>query len=768
MAFVNPNRLPRVLAITPGAIPSAMIYLVKPLVALASRNQLILAAIAEHETTYPLIDWCDVLVLCRNCEPVHRFILDYARFRSKPIIYDLDDNFWEIPLDMEDGRYLRVPERIEMLEAYLRQASLVRVYNSLIHEKVAEINPRIVQLRPCIDLGMFPGIIHRPKRERIRIAYSTTRGASDPLLGVILEDLVRILKTYPHHVEVFMWGSLPPAMEGLTNVKVLPIIPEYEKFLINFDQEGYDIGLAPLLSTPFYLSKTDTKFRDYGAVHVSGIYSNVSVYSTVIHEQTGLLVGQEPGAWFNAIERLVFDEALRKHIEVNAFRTIYNLYRQELMEDAWRDNLQQVLSWIEWPEDVKQDAPGEIHSNLQEIYLESKPNQPHFNPEQVEQNPGSSGGELRIYTGCDPFVQTVVDPADLIHIENDSIDLLVANLVLQDVRDPETVIREIYRVCHHGAQVCVVAPSGYQMASVQDSGRPLGYIESFQDQISALVRDAHNGKPLQAFLCMNREIITAEDRQSLSKEQQELVWQSSHEIRDQNLYSLMVVKTSVTMEEVKQMAAQWKYYEPPQVTARRYKDLYEKTTARMEELRNIEDQSIQLVNELEVVRNRRILRIVNRLTSIIRSQPDNRLVYPDLLDDSLLYLNGIQGYRLKPGTNLQGVSEIKYKIVLNKPNLTSLSLVLLVDLKPNSGDFGLEISTLQDSFGPYYIAFNQVDVSQPVKFVFEPISATSYGPLEFRLFTRDVKIPIRILEWQKYHGFGFGHLDRKPFFGFGF
>ena len=56
--------------------------------------------------------------------------------------------------------------------------------------------------------------------------------------------------------------------------------------------------------------KSDIKFLDYGVLGIPGVYSNVGPYpASVVHEQTGLLVANQPEAWFAALSRLIEDAA---------------------------------------------------------------------------------------------------------------------------------------------------------------------------------------------------------------------------------------------------------------------------------------------------------------------------------------------------------------------------------------------------------------------------------------------------------------------------
>ena len=102
----------------------------------------------------------------------------------------------------------------------------------------------------------------------------------------------------------------PPA--AVPNVRHHGLIYGYDRYLRRFSRAGYDIGLAPLPDDVFHRSKSNNKFREYGASRVAGIYSHNDAYSNCVeHEVSGLLVSNDAGHWYDALERLIEDEALR-------------------------------------------------------------------------------------------------------------------------------------------------------------------------------------------------------------------------------------------------------------------------------------------------------------------------------------------------------------------------------------------------------------------------------------------------------------------------
>src|SRR5262249_49637511 len=120
-----------------------------------------------------------------------------------------------------------------------------------------------------------------------------------------------------------------------------PLAQDYESFFREFAHARFDVGLAPLENTQFNLCKTNTKYRDYGACCIAGIYSNMGVYSSCVrHEETGLLADDSIDAWVDALTRLIFEHKLREDIQSAAYKDVYEQYRLELVAELWLEQIQ--------------------------------------------------------------------------------------------------------------------------------------------------------------------------------------------------------------------------------------------------------------------------------------------------------------------------------------------------------------------------------------------------------------------------------------------
>jgi glycosyltransferase involved in cell wall biosynthesis len=334
---------PRVLAILPSFFPSAMITVVKPLLRLHELRQVELDVWHERLVGERSVAWADVVVFCRNVKASYGRALEWAREHNKAVVYEFDDNLLEVPESAPDSPTYATPRRRSQIRKYLRQADLVRVYSAALLTYVADYTPHVVRVDGPVDWSLVPPDLPLQDPRCVRLVYATSR-LEDHIGQMVVPDVQQILETYPQ-VEVVVWGPRLRNLEEHPRVRHFPLVPDYDAFFHAFARQGFDIGLAPLPMGLFYNCKSNNKFREYAACGITGIYSDSEVYrECVVDGDTGLLVGEESGAWFRAIARLVEDPHLRDRIRRQARAYARQHYSMEKMQADWMRDLEWVLS----------------------------------------------------------------------------------------------------------------------------------------------------------------------------------------------------------------------------------------------------------------------------------------------------------------------------------------------------------------------------------------------------------------------------------------
>ena len=805
--------LPKILAILPALLPSSMIYLVKPLTILDQRGLIRFSWVTEEKAQADKIADYDLVLFSRNMDEKYDFLLQEVVGQGIPYFYDLDDNFWELPLDSWVGRHHRAPFRLIQIEKYLKQATLVRVFNPILEAKIRDnFNNKVYCALAGIDTSLAPAERIQRDTDKLKITYVTGRGPDDPLYSLFIDDLKEILIKYSDQVEAVLFSGIPKELNGMDSVSETPIIYDYDAFIRTLATSGYDIGLAPLFSTPQNLSKTNTKFRDYGLCRIAGIYSAVDVYTGCVEpDSTGLLVSQAPHAWFDAIERLILDKSLRETIQENAFKKVVNYYNQEKMENEWLELIQRYRdhksrSWLINPASSSGSSVNEPdldkNQDFQQLVLGE--NTEKFSNFVRAGLPENNSGQLKIEKdGFLPF-------------EENSFNRVVCYYYLESVTNLEVAIREVYRVCKTGGQVFII--SRYSNQTINQSNpqykNPINEhtfrywtkeqrcfipYEEYADAPEPWGLLPLNSAPLD-FRPQSIEFFYTHPYSTLPIIEKRAARKKYLNVCDLIVGQFVIRKKegAISMDEKNE----YDLLDLPELVERRHRD-------RIEKLQNELDHSMDNANTLQA-QVEQLLQERERLQKLVEKQNTNQDTLPALqgeeygeqnldleqspnvkepadklqanlnetalqygeslkkvhhpiiqqllkersesylqmMDDSTMFQN-FRGYQLQLSPNLGGVSYIPFRLKFNRSNLTKISLGFYSPLPVTQGELGVEmVDDEQNIIRNVRRPAKLINDGRPLEFKIEPIKAAIDTTYEIRVFGKGFNNPVFLIEWE--------------------
>lgn len=332
----------RVLLVYREIIPSITISALQPLQALEKRGSILLShAGVQSKKAEQLLLWCDIVVCGRNCFGDELPFQLKLRQLNIPYIYDCDDNFLRLQsVNDPSVAYLRWPGSMEAVKAYMRHAFAIKVGSWQLAEDCREYNPHSVLQRYCFDMGIIADVSPPIKRdESLLIGYA---GSITHTLDmkIALEAIHQVMKEYAN-ISFVCYGVAVAGMEEWgQRVTCVPYAADYRSFLRDFASRGIDIAIAPLSDTPANRSKTNNKYREYGACGVPCIYSDMPVYSSCIRDgDNGLLCANDTRAWTEALRKLIGDQKLREHIARRAREDVAAHYSVSQAAEEWMSGL---------------------------------------------------------------------------------------------------------------------------------------------------------------------------------------------------------------------------------------------------------------------------------------------------------------------------------------------------------------------------------------------------------------------------------------------
>lgn len=270
----------------------------------------------------------DILILNKHLSDKAVKIVNYAKVFNKKVIYDLDDDIFNIPSysvtslddkELNNAKYL------------LKKADSVLVSSPALKNNLNKINIESVLLLNAFDHERFNVNLKKIIEVKSKkILFSNT----DKLKIIKFKDdfiilLNDFISKYPD-IEIDFWGDEFDGLDSIKKVNKKGFLENYS-YKKEIYENNYLFAIIPLggeedkETYDFNKCKSHIKFIDYSSLCIPGIYSNNPVYSDIIeNNKTGIIVNNEYNEWFAAMEKLYLDEEFRENIKKNAFEFSLN------------------------------------------------------------------------------------------------------------------------------------------------------------------------------------------------------------------------------------------------------------------------------------------------------------------------------------------------------------------------------------------------------------------------------------------------------------
>lgn len=243
------------------------------------------------------------------------------------LVFELDDNVWGIdPTNTSAYRFYGVHSVQDTVSTMCAMSDMVTASTEPLAEQIrarsGNENVRVIpNFIPERLLSM-----ERPRREHVTLGW--TGGMSHGRDVSMIAQPVRQIMDHNKELRLHIVGTDFRPTFGHANTRLTHWEPDPADFYQHLD---FDIGLAPIIESPFNESKSYLKALEYGALGIPVIASDFGPYRDyVIDGVTGFLVST-PKQWREKIRLLVADADLRESMGIKA----RELAAQHTIEENW-------------------------------------------------------------------------------------------------------------------------------------------------------------------------------------------------------------------------------------------------------------------------------------------------------------------------------------------------------------------------------------------------------------------------------------------------
>lgn len=228
-------------------------------------------------------------------------------------------------LDLDDGVFLRYPEKFERLAAL---ADLVICGNPFIQEWAVARNLRTIILPTCVELAQYPEKNWAQSLPRSpRIGWIGTTG-NLRYLQVVAPALRNLSAELDFELSLIVPEVGPLSEVDLTGVRLKHVVWDGAH---EVDQlREIDIGLMPLFfDNEWDKYKCGLKLIQYMAIGIPAVASPVGVNASIVSHGRDGFVASNDNEWEESLRSLLQDETLRRTFGAVARQTVSHRYSIE-------------------------------------------------------------------------------------------------------------------------------------------------------------------------------------------------------------------------------------------------------------------------------------------------------------------------------------------------------------------------------------------------------------------------------------------------------
>jgi tetratricopeptide (TPR) repeat protein len=271
----------------------------------------------------------DVLVLHLIGEQDVLPIVDERKRQGLATVFEISDNFLAFPPTVKIKPWFDDPLNLAATFQLIRLSDAVQGVSEILLEKFSFLHEhRVVFENQIMEMGCLK---KEYAKEELIIGWAGSLGHTEDIrqIAPVIQD---VCERHSHVRFAFMGnrGQYTEVFGGLAGNRFSYTEPgnlsDYYDFL-----DGLDIGLAPLLATPYNICRSDVKFIEYASRGVVPVVSDVGPYRKHARHGVNAFLFENAESLRNVLEMLITDKLTREGVKERA----YSYVKQERQEEAW-------------------------------------------------------------------------------------------------------------------------------------------------------------------------------------------------------------------------------------------------------------------------------------------------------------------------------------------------------------------------------------------------------------------------------------------------
>lgn len=249
----------------------------------------------------------DICIFQRSSDERILNIVRTAKGMKRPVLYEIDDDLFDIPRSNPAGRYYDYKRKKVAIDI-IKECDGVIVTTETLKQKVSAWNRNVYVIPNYIDRGQWADI-KRQENQKLQLGWAGTATHYDDL-NICLPVLKQMFEQYD--VGLTFVGWIPPQLHDIKDK--IRFIPFGDYSVYPQKLASIDIGIAPIVDNQFNRSKSDIKVLEYGALGIPCVASRVDNYIRAANDGAGVLLASNGSDWIKHLKRLITDKLFRQSL----------------------------------------------------------------------------------------------------------------------------------------------------------------------------------------------------------------------------------------------------------------------------------------------------------------------------------------------------------------------------------------------------------------------------------------------------------------------